>query len=150
MCSYHLQSLKNCFIKLYFGVLLSPRSGHGSQREPWPAFCSVSSGAPCCLSPQAPHSSTLPSLRLSHLPSSCLLTRHTLPPLVSLTLLLLCPLSFSSSPCRNMATCQDSPQGPRCLCPPGYTGGSCQVRGREPGVQRKEGAGKLQLEGLGH
>lgn len=33
-----------------------------------------------------------------------------------------------SSPCRNKATCQDGPQGARCLCPAGYTGSSCQVR----------------------
>ncbi|XP_064453504.1 neurogenic locus notch homolog protein 4 isoform X7 [Mirounga angustirostris] len=32
-----------------------------------------------------------------------------------------------SSPCRNRATCQDGPQGPHCLCSPGYTGGSCQT-----------------------
>ncbi|XP_075859711.1 uncharacterized protein LOC142871026 [Microcebus murinus] len=38
-----------------------------------------------------------------------------------------CALSLSPSPCRNGATCQESPQGPRCLCPPGYTGGSCQT-----------------------
>ena len=116
----------------------------GEGREPLPACRSVSSGAPRCLSPHAPQPSTLPSLRLSHLPRGCLLTRHTPPPLISLTLLLLCPLSFSPSPCRNKATCQDSAQGPRCLCPPGYTGGSCQVRSRESGVQRKEGAGELQ------
>ena len=116
-------------------------------REPWPAFRSISSGALCCLSPQAPHSSTLPSLRLSPLPSGCLLTRYTLPPLVSLTLLLLCPLYFSSSPCRNMATCQDSPQGPHCLCPPGYTGGSCQVRGPGARCAEKGGCGKAPVRG---
>ena len=56
-------------------------------RVPLPAFRSVSSGAPCCLSPHAPQPSTLPSLWLSHLPSGCLLTHHTLPPLASLTFL---------------------------------------------------------------
>lgn len=113
--------------------------GREGGREPSPPFLSISSGAPCCLSSHIPHPFTLPSLLLSHLPSGCLPPHHTLPPLVALAFLLLCPLSFLSSPCRNRATCQDGPQGPRCLCPPGYTGGSCQVRGTEPGVLRREG-----------
>ena len=108
-------------------------------REPSPLFLSISSGAPCRLSSHIPHAFTLPSLLLPRLPSGCLPPHHTLPPLVALAFLLLCPLSFLSSPCRNRATCQDGPQGPRCLCPPGYTGGSCQVRGTEPGVLRREG-----------
>lgn len=49
------------------------------------------------------------------------------------------PVCLLSSPCRNRATCQDGPQGPRCLCPTGYTGSSCQVRVTEPHVLRREG-----------
>lgn len=79
-----------------------------------------------------PYPFTLPSLLVSHLPSSCL--SPLLPGPSSY-----CALCLLSSPCRNRATCQDGPQGPRCLCPTGYTGSSCQVRGTEPGVLRREG-----------
>ncbi|KAL2096473.1 hypothetical protein ACEWY4_008621 [Coilia grayii] len=36
-------------------------------------------------------------------------------------------LKCESSPCGRGATCQDSPEGFQCLCPPGWTGRTCQL-----------------------
>ena len=72
-----------------------------------------------------------PSLLACHLPVVASRQYHTLPSPCFPNFFLSCPVSVLFSPCRNRATCQDSPQGPRCLCPTGYTGGSCQVRAIE-------------------
>lgn len=113
----------------------SAKTPGGREGAPQPSHPS----SPSSLGLQAAFQPTISVLSLC-LPSWFPISLVVAPPTISYSFPIISwAFSLLSSPCRNMATCQDGPQGPHCLCPTGYTGSSCQVRGTEPGVIRREG-----------